>query len=266
MSLLRSHETRFHEYAAPFLRDGDDNVTLKLEHTVRVLDNAREICDAHALSGELRDAALLGALYHDIGRFPQYRDYKTFRDKDSANHALLGIGALHRGRMLNDLSAPLRRLVLAAVALHNVRTLPKNTPPHMRTVISVVRDADKLDIFPVILEHLENPDRESGVVLMNMKRDPQAYTEELLEQIMTGQMGDYALMNWTNDFAILLAGWVHDLNFAHTCRQLLERDLLGRLFATLPETGPIERLRASIMEEVMRRCEYNTVANTSESG
>ena len=34
------------------------------------------------------------ALFHDVGRFPQYARYKTFRDSISTNHAALGASVL----------------------------------------------------------------------------------------------------------------------------------------------------------------------------
>ncbi|GAB7022545.1 HD domain-containing protein [Salidesulfovibrio brasiliensis] len=264
--LLTRHEEQFRAYTRPFLAGGDGNVSLKQAHTFRVLDNARALCDFHSLNGDTRKAVLLGALYHDIGRFPQYRDYGTFRDSDSANHALLGIGALHRNRFLKDLPDTLRRTVHAAVSLHNVRILPQNTPAEIRRVVCAVRDADKLDIFPVVLDHLENPDMDGGVILMNTRRDPERYTPELLEQILSGALGDYSLMEWSNDFAILLSGWVFDLNYGFSSHHLSKRGLIDRLLHLLPDTPQIRELKQRVLGEIERRSANNAVAIASCTG
>ena len=40
--------------------------------------------------------AKTAALFHDIGRFPQWKHYSTFVDSVSEDHALLGLEVLSR--------------------------------------------------------------------------------------------------------------------------------------------------------------------------
>ena len=68
----------------------DEKVKLKIDHTYRVA----ELCDAIARSVNLTteeiDLAWLCGMLHDIGRFEQIKNYGTFIDADSVDHALYG--------------------------------------------------------------------------------------------------------------------------------------------------------------------------------
>ena len=95
--LLEQYRTWFSRFVQVHSSaDGRDqqNILLKEEHTHRVCDNTRRI--AAGLSLDADDAALAEAiaLFHDVGRFPQYRQYRTFQDSISVNHAALGARVL----------------------------------------------------------------------------------------------------------------------------------------------------------------------------
>src|SRR5512140_2415439 len=65
------------------------------------------------------------ALFHDVGRFPQYAKYKTFRDSISVNHGLLGAETLVENRVLQNLSEDEQELVIESVKFHNAFSVPK---------------------------------------------------------------------------------------------------------------------------------------------
>jgi hypothetical protein len=64
------------------------------------------------------------------------------------------------------------------------------------------------------------------------------YNEDLVQQILDGELGDYALMRTLNDFRLLLCSWVYDLNFPATRKAVLERGYLDELLSGLPDTTP----------------------------
>ena len=88
----------FDEYRHRF--DSDDstlqeNIDLKAEHTRRVCEAIRDIGRSLCLSEEDLCLAEACGLLHDIGRFEQYRQYRTFADYKSQNHATLGVYPLN---------------------------------------------------------------------------------------------------------------------------------------------------------------------------
>src|SRR6185369_2428225 len=70
------------------------NIVLKEEHTYAVCANMDRLTRSLQLEGHERRLAAAVALFHDVGRFEQYRRFGTFRDADSVNHAHLGVRVL----------------------------------------------------------------------------------------------------------------------------------------------------------------------------
>lgn len=247
--MIEEHIRWFEEYVQGFLTgrpEDDGHLLLKKEHSMKVLAEAQAITPTLGLTAELTKAAHLAALYHDAGRFPQYRVYKTFKDSLSANHAHLGARSLRSNRILAALGRDMRVSVLAAVILHNRRELPTGISLEQGTITRIVRDCDKLDITRIMLEYLRPGGKRSDVVTLHVVDDPERYSETIVAQIRAGSIGDYALMRYENDFKLLLLSWVHDLNFKAARRAFLERGHADELFDLLPRTAELTQLRNSI--------------------
>lgn len=260
--LLAEHESRFRAYTERYLADPDVQdhrpIALKIEHTLQVLGNASRILDAPSPLDAWGDIpqggvgglgglgypqlARLAALYHDVGRFEQYRRYNTFHDKKSENHARLGVRALRQSDLLDGLEDEARRFVQTAVMLHNRRFLPRGIAADVGYVTRVVRDADKVDIMRVMVDHFTAPDPADPVVTLHVKEHPTNYTPELYEAVLAGSSGDYTDMRWTNDFKLLILGWIFQLNFRASLDMVRERSLARRLLENLPDTPKMRRL------------------------
>lgn len=226
-------------------------IDVKREHSLYVLDNARNILQKLDVSPELQRLGLLAALFHDVGRFPQYQQYKTFHDPSSLNHGLLGCRTLApapRGLgLLDALPFAERSLVRGAVAMHNRNTLPRGISPRLRFITQVVRDADKLDIMRVMIEHFSN-NGQDPVITLHVTSHPQHYSQTIYDDVIHGNRGDYRKMRWSNDFKLLLVGWANDLNFSSSRNLLQKRQLLPKLFRLLPDTEAMHTLRQRIFE------------------
>lgn len=84
---------RFAEYVKNYNIE-DPKVKLKVVHTYRVAELCRMIADSIGLSREEQDIAWLTGMLHDVGRFEQVRQYNTFVDSLSVDHAKLGCDVL----------------------------------------------------------------------------------------------------------------------------------------------------------------------------
>ena len=125
-----------------YVKDFDKSipeVEYKYNHTYRVVSYAKQIADSLNLSKEEYNRASICALFHDIGRFPQIRDYDTYSDLISIDHGDKGY------EILNELGYD-DEIVKTAVKYHNKKEIPKFdelTDLHCK----LVRDADKIDIM-----------------------------------------------------------------------------------------------------------------------
>ncbi len=250
---FQEYEQWFHDFTAGF-RQGSDfdvgNVDIKINHSLRVLELARKLTAALPLPVELRELAHLAALFHDVGRFPQYARYQTFHDQKSVNHGLQGVITLKQHQVLAALPAAAQKLVLAAVGLHNRRALPAGLAPLARYLTWIVRDADKLDIFAVMLAHFHPEAPPNKVVNLGLNLDPEKYTPAILAAVQQRQMVNYHDMVWVNDFKLLLASWLYDLNFAPSKEIVRERRYLDQLCTFLPPTEEFRQLHRQLAADL----------------
>jgi len=253
--MSRSDLEPFRSWFEEFIQElfgsgGDENVALKREHSLRVLHEAERIAAPQGLSPGLEHLIRVAALLHDIGRFPQYRDYGTFDDRRSINHGLLGFRTLRGQSVLSNLNPPDRRLVLQAVYWHNRLHIPDGLPGRLDLAVRLLRDADKLDIYSVLISHLTSPGAKDQTVTLGLEDDPERFNPEIVDRIQAGKRVLYQQMRSINDFALLLLSWVHDLNFAATRQAVRDRGHIQSLCTLLPDEPPIRRLQDQLMHQV----------------
>jgi HD superfamily phosphodiesterase len=250
---FHTYEQWFRDFTQKYLQGAEfdvANVQLKIDHTLRVLAFARRLTSALAPDPGLGELAHLAALFHDVGRFPQYARYRTFHDKMSVNHACQGVLTLKQHQVLAGLAPSAGKLVLGAVALHNRRFLPRGLPPEVRYLTQIVRDADKLDIFAVMLAHFDPGAPHNKVVNLELKPHPDNYTPEILDKVLKRQMVNYQDMVWVNDFKLLLCSWVYDLNYGVSRAVVRERGYLEELAGYLPRSPEFAQLGQQLREDL----------------
>lgn len=249
-------ENWFQQYVATFAGESEEdrkNLALKEEHTRRVLTDALAIADGLRLTGQDRRLTALVALFHDVGRFPQYRDHRTFRDSVSVNHAALGARVVIEHKVLRDLPKDEQELIVRAIALHNVFVLPGGLDERLALHVRIVRDADKLDIWRIFTEVFGLPaeDRPSAAGL-GLPETPD-YTATVLARLQHRAMVQLADLRCLNDFKLLQLAWIYDLNFVPSFRLVQERDLIGGLALTLPHDQAIRSALDDLRQYVKGR-------------
>src|SRR5512147_794249 len=246
----------FAGYAASFSTPAVEeqrNIAIKRDHTYEVCRNALRI--AHDL-GLSEGEALLAeavALLHDVGRFSQYRQYRTFDDSISVNHAALGVKVLLEERALQGLQERERDLIVHAVALHNVFSLPEGLDGTTLLFARLIRDADKLDIMRVLLEFFVQ-DKESRADAFGLGLpDEPGYSPVVLARLAGREMAKKSDLTTLNDFKLLQLTWLYDFNFASSLRVVIERRYIERLAGLLPDTEEIRRAVAVVRADVDER-------------
>lgn len=239
----------FARYCASFRCDDPQaqrNFDLKELHTRKVCEAARIIT---AGGGERRQLlAGTAALCHDLGRFPQFRDYGTFMDSKSVNHARLSAEIVADSGILDFLSHSERDSVITAVRLHNVFAIPSGLSPETEDLLKVVRDADKVDIWRVFIEYFEAPEGERASAAGLGFPDLTDCTPEVLATVAAGRMVQLSTVKSLNDFKLLQISWVYDINFRNTFNLIKERGLLDRLAATLPREEAVSDVLARVRD------------------
>ena len=232
--------------------DGVKPILLKEQHTERT---CKEIVFLGRKSGvRERDLILAetAALFHDIGRFPQWKNYGTFSDSASEDHALLGLEVIARHKVLMRLKREDRELIQTAILHHNGRQLPPDLSPRQGLFSRLLRDADKLDIWRLVINELEERgnlvETLSGPLPMSNSINLKIVTE-----LMERKIPDFSSVRNRNDMILLRLGWVFDLNFQVSCREVLERHYVERLCSNLPTRKEIKEVEESLISYLRNR-------------
>jgi hypothetical protein len=239
---LTSLKNWFDRYVASFATPVEEDqraLTIKQEHTREVCRNTLRIVQDLRLGEEQAMLAEAVALFHDVGRFEQYQTYKTFDDAVSVNHGALGSKVLLEAKALDFLSEHDREIIIRAVALHNAFTIPANLADETRQCVMLVRDADKLDIWRVLLEFYEQePGKRAEAVGLGLEDGP-GYSPEVLAALRNGRPALKSNLKTQHDFRLLQLSWIYDLNFTVSLRLVLERKYVERIVSGLPEASEI---------------------------
>jgi len=222
------------------------NINLKKDHSLRVLREAGMLTTSLQLPSPLADVVHIAALFHDVGRFPQYRQFKTYNDRESLNHASSGVAVMRRADILCRLVPTDRKLVLAAIFLHNRPVLPARLSSTQSLILRIIQDADKLDIIPTVMANLEPAAPSSRVVSLGLAPDSDRYSDAVYRKVADRQPVAMSEMVWVNDFKLMLLGWLPTLNFPASRRVVLERSYPERLQALLPPRRELMTLASDI--------------------
>ncbi len=243
--LVREFSDWFAGYLRPF-EEGDEelrrNTRLKKEHTRRV----RAEITGLGRELELEEADLLLAdtlaLFHDLGRFEQYSRYRTFVDRDSEDHAALGVKILKEHRVLAGLEERTSELILKAVSYHNRVLLPEEESPRCLFFTRLLRDADKLDIWKVVTDYYQRKDPARDRAIELGLPDTPGFSPEVGEALLQKEIVRADLLRNLNDFKLLQVGWVYGLNFPASFERVRRRGYLEIIRRYLPRTKEIDRL------------------------
>ena len=195
----------FEEYTHSFDLTVPD-IYKKYEHTYRVMSFAEEIAKSLNMNEEEVNRAKICALFHDLGRFPQFTEYQTYTDSKSFDHGDKSEEILKEYNYDDE-------IVLKAVKYHNKKSVP-NFDELTNMHCNIVRDADKLDIMDTQINELDRYEYE--------------YSDELLDCFKNHTLLDNNFAN--NDFIFLIRMilFIFDINYKKTIEIIIEKGIIKR--------------------------------------
>ncbi len=212
----------------------DPALRLKLDHSLRVAADAADIArESGWPTGTVRTTGTLG-LVHDVGRFSQFAEFGTFNDSRSVDHGERGFQVLEAEGPLAGLDGICRKSVLDGVRHHNKRALPDDLANESLRVAGAVRDADKLDIYRIVLQSLDGGRSETAPALLGRLDARAAPSPEVLDCVHSGQVVANGTVRNLADLLLLQTSWVYDLNCPAAMRRLRDRRLLESIRRRLP--------------------------------
>ena len=250
----------FYDYAAGFYGKDEltnDNIRLKEDHSRRTCADILLIADQLGLEDERKFLAETAALFHDVGRFEQFMKYRSYNDVGTENHSLLGLKVLVENKVLDCLAQREREIIEEAIRLHGEKELPCNLDEETELIAKLVRDADKLDIYCVMVNWLgdlrKNPRKYLGTMGYSAENK---YSKHIIQAVLDDRTIDYRDFGTLNDMVIGQLGWVVDVNFVPTLKEIKKRGLLEQMTTFLPDTEDIRSVVRHVQQQLEARIAF----------
>lgn len=202
----------------------DENIDLKQKHSLRVMKNSKQIAKDMRLSEEEINLATLIGLLHDIARFEQYTQYKTFRDIDSIDHGDYGAEILKKDIRKYIETPQYDEIIIKAVKNHNKYKIEEGLSLKEELFAKIIRDADKIDIM---FETVDMFWKGKEDIIENS-----TITENVIQQFNEGSLikrkkGE-KLENSINKIISTIA-FIFDINFKASFRIIKEENYINRI-------------------------------------
>lgn len=199
----------FMNYTNNYLEYGE-MITLKINHTLRVVELCEKIAKSINLNEEETHIAKIIGLLHDIGRFEQWMKYHTFSDSKSIDHALLGVEILKKDNYLRKYIKDDKYddIILKSIEYHNKFIVPNNLSEQENKFVKLIRDADKIDILYLYV------DKE-----VNLELDEE-FTDSTYKLLLDGKSVSRPDIKTKTDRLSISLGFIFDINYKYSFEYL----------------------------------------------
>lgn len=232
-SVLSGLRRWFAAYVQSFYTDDDEihaMVKVKEEHSLIVAGLCRELAASIGLNDQEINLAEAVGLCHDVGRFKQATIYRTFRDRNSVDHGLLGVEELMAEGVAAKLSPTDWTALAYAVRWHNAIALPPQPDERLTLFGQIIRDTDKLDIYRVLPPSPPGP----------------GCTPALASGLAAGEMLSYDDVRTADDRKLIMLSWLFDIHFPWTLKAIAAKGYIENILAALPPTPLMPEIRATL--------------------
>ena len=219
---------------------------LKVDQSQRVADNARQLAEDLGWSpAEANRAEALGWL-HDIGRFSQFAEFRTFTDATSINHGERGWEVVRETGILSALEPGEQSVLLDGIHYHNAKTEPDHLGEENLRFLKLIRDADKLDIFHIVLASVQRDGFQDLPGMLPQVVLDGSVNPQVLYEIQTHRTCSITEVRSLADFLLMQLSWIYDLNYSASFRQIIDRNIIETLERDLPTDPRIQQIAQAI--------------------
>ena len=239
MKEIEIYKNKFDEYTNKYLLIEDKyayNFKMKYSHTMRVLNIALEIAESEKLSDFEKKAVYLSALFHDIGRFKQYYKYKCFDDGITGSHAKMSVEILREEGWLDNLDNDLREIVLSSIDVHSDYKLNYSLDSILGKVSAILRDADKLDGYFIVLEETKQYD-------LSVLDKSKLISDEVKKSIVENSCVKKKDIKFAEDRNLLMVALIFDINFKYSFEKIIYNKYIERLFQKMKKNDEMLSLK-----------------------
>lgn len=176
----------------------------KYNHSYRVMELSRKYAIELGFSDYEVEVATLIGLLHDIGRFEQVKEFDTFNDSISFDHASYGVKVLFEDGLIKNFwnNTDDYDVIKFAIENHNKLEIAKTDNERCLMHAKLIRDTDKLDIM-----HIYGDLNEIDIEVCDEDISPR-----VMEQFMNHQSVLSEYKRNINDKIVLSFSFTYDIN------------------------------------------------------
>ena len=201
----------FNEYAKKYDMN-NKKIAMKFKHIYKTVEVAKEIAEDLKLDSEQVLLSELIALLHDIGRFEQLKIYDTFNDRESIDHAELGVKILFENGLIRKFIKEDKydEIIYIAIKNHNKYKIENGLNEEELLQAKIIRDADKTDIFRIFVEDIET---NAGVLYNYKELSKQTITPKIMNDFLEHKQSNREDSKKEIDCYINNISFIFDYNF-----------------------------------------------------
>ena len=221
-------------------------IAYKYNHSYRVVHQSEEICRSLDLDNVERDLASLIALLHDIARFRQWTEYKSFKDRETFDHGDEAAKILFDEGEIKNYNCDKEDydIIRKAIVNHNKFVIENGLNERELLHAKIIRDADKLDILYAF----------STWRLLDITNDDSAISDEIRKQFFEHKPVDRKYMKTVNDGVLDILSFVFDLNYDYSFERVYEEGYVDKIYGELKNKEIFKEYYEELIKFLKKRC------------
>jgi putative nucleotidyltransferase with HDIG domain len=228
----------FKSYTNNYLEYGE-MIKLKTDHTLRVVDLCERLAKSLNLTEEEIYVSKIIGLLHDIGRFEQWKNYDTFNDAKSIDHADFAVEILKKDNYIRKYIEDNKydEIILKSIEYHNKYEIPNNLDEKTLTFAKLIRDADKIDILYLFVKG-------------ELKRDLEdiEFNENIYKTLLNRKCINRKDLKTLTDRLAVPLGFIFDINYKESFNILNETKYIDKIINIYKEKTNNEKLKEQLEE------------------
>lgn len=204
----------------------EEMIGYKYNHSYRVVHQAQEIARSLKLSDEDKEIAEIVALLHDVARFKQWTEYKTFDDHKSFDHGDEAIKILFEDGEIEKYNVDKKFYDIIKIAIKNHNKLKydeESLSAKEKLHCKIIRDADKIDIIYAFSTHR----------LLEMESDDSEINPKVIEKITQHKLVNKEDAETKNDRILMELALAYDLNYKYSIERVYNEGYLSKMVESL---------------------------------
>lgn len=252
----------------------EPEIIMKRDHSLRVAKDMKGLFTQLNKGEDYTSLAHFIGLFHDIGRFEQWRQYHTFYDASSVDHASFSAEKLFFDGLIKEIIQirDYDLFIYHAIKYHNKYALPKNlnikdelvlSKPLNDIVKNFLEDIDSFEavdsLYSMSIRDMDKVDILKQYLLSDyfLKKDENPVTQKVADDFLMNKLIYKEDRKTYNDVMILRLSFINDMNLTASLKMIKEEKLLDYIYDVYPNKNQLSYYFGYAKERLQELIEEN---------